>query len=67
MIVVKWWSRPINTANGRQFVMRSGDGSVYRDGAIRIGPIFPYPAFERLQEVSAPFLSSLFAHKSPEA
>jgi predicted permease len=64
LIVVKWRSRPINSGSGRQFVMRSGDGSVYRDGDGRIAAIFPYPAFERLQEVSAQVLSSLFAHKS---
>ena len=61
LIVVQWRSRPIN---GRPFVMRSGDGRVYLDGAQRTGPIFPYPAFERLRESSAQVLSSLFAHKS---
>ena len=64
LIVVKWRSRPINSGGARQFVMRSGDGSVYRDGDGRIAAIFPYPAFERLQEASAPVLSRLFAHKS---
>jgi predicted permease len=60
LIVVNWRSRPIN---GGPFVMRSGDGHVYRDGAERTGPILPYPAFEYLRDASAPVLSSLFAHK----
>jgi predicted permease len=60
LIVVKWRSRPVN---GLPFVMRSGDGRNYRDGASLTGPIFPFPAFELLQEASAPVLSSVFAHK----
>src|SRR4029453_18135386 len=62
LVVVKWRSRP--TARGEDFVMRSGDGSTYRDGADLNAAIFPFPAFERLREVSAPVLSTLFAHKA---
>jgi predicted permease len=64
LIVVKWQSRPVTNETRDQFVMHSGDGRTYRDSSGgRIGPIFPYPAFERLHEASAPVLSSLFAHK----
>jgi predicted permease len=63
LVVVKWQSRPISFSNGDQFVMHSIDGSTYRDGAGTTAAIFPFPAFERLQEASAPVLSSLFAHK----
>jgi hypothetical protein len=35
LIVVKWTSRAVNRANGDQFVMRSGDGHVYPEGAGR--------------------------------
>jgi predicted permease len=64
LIVVKWTSRAVNRANGDQFVMRSGDGHVYPEGAGRVGPVLPFPAFELLHEVSAPVLSNLFAHKA---
>jgi macrolide transport system ATP-binding/permease protein len=60
LIVVKWRSRP---RSGNDFVMRSVDGRTYRDGSEVTAGIFPFPAFERLQEASAPVLSSLFAHK----
>jgi macrolide transport system ATP-binding/permease protein len=63
LIVVKWRSKPYQNVGPSQFVMRSGDGSTYRDRSGIIGPIFPFPAFERLHETSAPVLSSLFAHK----
>jgi macrolide transport system ATP-binding/permease protein len=63
LVVVKWRSRPIAPSNGRDFVMHSMDGHTYRDASGIIAGIFPFPAFERLQEASAPVLSSLFAHK----
>ena len=50
----------LGTAN--DFVMHSVDGSTYRDGSGITAAIFPFPAFERLQEASAPVLSSLFAY-----
>ncbi len=46
-----------------EFVLHSIDGSTYRDRSGVTAAIFPFPAFERLQEASAPVLSSLFAHK----
>jgi macrolide transport system ATP-binding/permease protein len=63
LVVVKWRSAPFNFRAPNEFVMRSIDGSTYRDAAGVSAAIFPYPAFERLQEASAPVLSSLFAYK----
>ena len=62
LVAVKWQSRPPNFS-ANMFVMHSTDGSIYRDGPNTTAAIFPFPAFERLREVSAPVLSSLFAHK----
>ncbi len=63
LVAVKWRSGPVNASNPREFVVRSIDGSTYREGAGLTAAIFPYPAFERLNEAAAPVLSSLFAHK----
>jgi predicted permease len=63
LVVVKWRSRPYQNVGPSEFVMRSGDGRTYRDPSGVIAAIFPFPAFERLYEASAPVLSSLFAHK----
>ena len=60
LVLVKWHSGAI--AHG-EFVMRSMDGNTFKDDAGVVSAIFPYPAFERLRDVSAPTLSSLFAHK----
>ena len=64
LVVVKWRSRPFNIAatNGSEFVMHSIDGRTYRDSAGTTAAIFPFPAFERLQQTSAPVLSSVFAY-----
>ena len=62
LVVVKWRSRPFNFSDGGEFVMRSIDGSTYRDAAGITAAIFPFPAFERLQQASAPVLSSVFAY-----
>src|SRR5688572_24009968 len=51
LIVVKWQRGPLDSANAGRSVMRSMDGSVYRTPSGVIAAIFPYPAFERLQEV----------------
>jgi macrolide transport system ATP-binding/permease protein len=64
LVVVKWRSAPFNFRVSNEFVMRSIDGSTYGDSAGVSAAIFPYPAFERLQEASAPVFSSLFAYKS---
>ena len=42
--------------------MRSIDGHTYRDRSGITAAIFPFPAFERLQEAAAPVLSSIFAY-----
>ncbi len=64
LVVVKWRSRPpASSGSGHDFVMHSEDGHSYTDPSGISAAIFPYPAFERLQETSAPVLSSLFAHK----
>jgi macrolide transport system ATP-binding/permease protein len=61
LVVVKWRSRPyLNTGN--EFVLHSIDGSTYKDRSGVTAAIVPFPAFERLQEASAPVLSSLFAY-----
>ena len=60
LVVIKWRSKPHLKSD--EFVLRSVDGSTYPDAAGTTGPIFPYPAFERLQEASRPVLSSLFAY-----
>jgi macrolide transport system ATP-binding/permease protein len=61
LVVMNWRSGPI--ASGfRDFVMKSVDGSVYRDGSGRTARIFPFPAFQLLQRASAPVLSSAFAY-----
>jgi predicted permease len=63
LVVLKWRSRPVNFANGSEFVLHSIDGRTYRDSEGISAAIFPFPAFERLQEASAPVLSSLFVYK----
>jgi macrolide transport system ATP-binding/permease protein len=63
LVVVKWRARPVNFADRFEFVLHSIDGRTYRDSAGISAAIFPFPAFERLQEASAPVFSSLFAYK----
>src|SRR5688572_8018673 len=63
LVVVKWRSAPFNPRENN-FVLRSIDGSTYPDSAGVSAAIFPYPAFERLREASAPVFSSLFAYKA---
>jgi predicted permease len=63
LVAVKWRARPVNFANGSEFVLHSIDGSTYRDSVGTSAAIFPFPAFERLEQASAPVLSSLFAYK----
>ena len=62
LAVVKWRSRPFNFSVGGDFVMHSINGSTYRDAAGTTAAIFPFPAFERLQQTSASVLSSVFAY-----
>ena len=68
LAVVKWRSGPVNfgAPDGSGHVLHSIDGSTYRDGGGTSAAIFPYPAFERLQQVSGPVFSSLFAYYPAE-
>ncbi len=62
LVVMSWRSKPFSMRDNN-FVMRGMDGHTYRFSGGTESRIFPFPAYERLQEVSAPVLSSLFAHK----
>jgi predicted permease len=64
LAVVKWRSGPVNfgAPGGSGHVLHSIDGSTYRESGGISGAIFPYAAFERLQEVSASVFSGLFAY-----
>ncbi|HZM97284.1 MAG TPA: ABC transporter permease [Vicinamibacterales bacterium] len=67
LVEVNWRSRPIafgsqSASRGTEFVMHSIDGSVFRDASGARAGIFPFPAFERLQQSSAEVLSSIFAY-----
>jgi len=62
LVVVKWHSRPMPNRN--DFVMHGGDGRTDGDASGVTGAIFPFTAFERLRDASAPVLASLFAHKT---
>lgn len=66
LAVMTWRAKPFNfgsrAKNGSEFVLRSIDGSFDNDATGATGRIFPFTAFERLQEVSAPVVSSLRHH-----
>jgi len=67
LVVVKWHAKRIDfrarAANAESnFVLRQIDGSVYDEGAGSAARIFPYPAFEQLQQAAAPVMASLFAY-----
>jgi predicted permease len=64
LVVIKWRSGSINRASGQEsnFVMKSVDGRINREGSGVTAGIFPFPAFELLQDASGPVLSSLFAY-----
>jgi hypothetical protein len=61
LAVVKWRSGPVTfgAPGGSGHVLHSIDGSTYRDSGGITAAIFPYPAFERLHEVSGPVPASL--------
>ncbi len=60
LVVMSWRARPFTFSKSGEFVLRSISGRTYRasDGSVE-ARIFPYPAFERLKEASAPVLSSI--------
>ena len=62
LVVMTWRAKPFEFASGNEnFVLHSISGHTYRgsDGSLE-ARIFPYPGFERLREVSEPYLSSVF-------
>jgi predicted permease len=61
LVVMTWRAKPSSFSKNGEFVLHSISGRTYRtgDGSVE-ARIFPYPAFERLREVSEPFLSSIF-------
>jgi predicted permease len=61
LVVMTWRAKPFTFSKGGEFVLRSISGRTYRtsDGSVE-ARIFPYPAFERLRDASAPLLSSIF-------
>jgi predicted permease len=62
LVVMTWRSKPFNFGRSRgEFVLHSISGSVYDTASGREARIFPLAAFERLQQVSSPVLSSTFA------
>jgi len=62
LVVMKWRSKPVNFGRGSEFVLHSIDGNTYTDADGTTAAIFPFPAFERMQQVSASVFSSLFAY-----
>ena len=65
LAVIKWRSKPMNLGarGGSEFVLHSIDGSTYKDRGGVTASIFPFPAFERLQQSSSSVFSSIFAYQ----
>jgi predicted permease len=66
LVVIKWRSKPVAFGTRRdvsQFVVRRMSGRMDRDASGLIGPIFPFPAFERLEQASSSVLSHIFAYQ----
>lgn len=63
LVVMTWNSKPIEAGRASSTsVMDSMWGSTYRDATGGVeGRIFPFPAFDLLQQASEPVLSSIFA------
>ncbi len=66
LAVITWRARP--GTQGRpgdppRFVMRGGSGRVNRDASGLVAEIFPFPAFELLQDASSSVFSHLFAYQ----
>jgi predicted permease len=66
LVVIKWRAKPVPFGTRRdfsQFVVRSMSGRIDRDASGIIAPIFPFPAFERLEQASSSVLSRIFAYQ----
>ncbi len=64
LVVMSWRSKPFSIEEQRVRAARRSTAAPIAIPAGVEARIFPFPAYERLREVSAPVLSSLFAHKS---
>lgn len=64
LVEIKWHSKPVNfgSMNGSEFVLHSVDGATFKENGGLTASIFPFPAFERLQQTSSSVFSSLFAY-----
>ena len=66
LAVMNWRSKPFaigsRATRGSEFVLHSIDGGFYDEPDGTTGTIFPYAAFERLQQASTPVLSSIFGY-----
>ena len=65
LVVVKWRSKTVNVRrrDGPSSSCIPSTAAPTTTRRASTASIFPFPAFERLQEASAPVLSSLFAYK----
>jgi predicted permease len=66
LVVIEWRSKPVAFGTRRdasQFVVRAMSGRIYSDASGVIAPIFPFPAFERLEQASSSVLSHIFAYQ----
>jgi macrolide transport system ATP-binding/permease protein len=61
LVVMSWRSKPFTNHDGNVFVLHSIWGRTYETEDGVEAQIFPWQAFERLQELSSPVLSSVFA------
>lgn len=62
LVVVSWRSKAFDRGKGDQFVLKSISGSTYRWSGGLEARIFPFAAYERIQEAGTSTLSTLFAH-----
>jgi len=63
LVVMTWRSKHVTRPKPGEpsaFVMHSGDGSTFATSTGQEARIFPLPAFERLRDVAAPVLSTIF-------
>ena len=63
LVVMTWRSKQVTRpkpGDPSAFVMHSGDGSTFATSTGQEARIFPLPAFERLRDVAAPVLSTIF-------